>query len=387
MASTQPPTPTPTPSTTTTTRRSPSPPPARSLHRQVILDEDDYTAALSHIIARDFFPSLVHLDATHSYLDALRTNDHELIGASVRRLEALATPTPAHAHARARPWQTPSETPFGAAAGPADTPLPGGRTLSASTPRGEGPSAAKRARYDGALSLDAFQARYTSEDNASFTHLLDDENRRRKERHAWAWDAQRRVEGVRSKMVEGRERMLLELPEGARVGVRERIRIEAPEPRGLIAAAPEGEDEEAGDDEEGKGTVVLKGKEKAAEVETEVVDVMAPKKDTRPAAVDGWSFKARNALMFPPDADVLPYDPSTAVSKPSTEPDPRVIRHSNTRMPTQEDSSFTGLPVPPSPTRSRIDAAIAGTPCTPLSSYRGLRLIDLCASRVAIYTC
>src|ERR1700733_6986121 len=47
--------------------------PERSLNRQVILDEDEYTEALSHIVARDFFPSLVHLDATNEYLDALHT--------------------------------------------------------------------------------------------------------------------------------------------------------------------------------------------------------------------------------------------------------------------------------------------------------------------------
>lgn len=66
----------------------------RSLNRQEILDEDEYTAALSHIIARDFFPSLVHLDAANGYLDALRSNDPSLIHASVRRLQEIdSTPT------------------------------------------------------------------------------------------------------------------------------------------------------------------------------------------------------------------------------------------------------------------------------------------------------
>ena len=47
-----------------------TPPPSLSLNRQRVLDEDEYTAALSHIIARDFFPSLVHLESANEYLDA-----------------------------------------------------------------------------------------------------------------------------------------------------------------------------------------------------------------------------------------------------------------------------------------------------------------------------
>ena len=42
-----------------------APPPATpktglSLNRQAVLDEDEYTTALSHIIARDFFPSVLN---------------------------------------------------------------------------------------------------------------------------------------------------------------------------------------------------------------------------------------------------------------------------------------------------------------------------------------
>ncbi len=43
----------------------------------------------------------------------------------------------------------------------------------------------KRAKYDADMSLDEFQARYTSEDNSSFTKILDEENRVRKEK--WDW--------------------------------------------------------------------------------------------------------------------------------------------------------------------------------------------------------
>ncbi|KAH9847377.1 nuclear protein DGCR14 [Lenzites betulinus] len=343
---------------------------SRSLNRQVILDEDEYTEALSRIIKRDFFPSLVHIDATNNYLDALQSQDPTLIQASVRRLEDLQTPVP-----RPRPWQTPSQTPY--AAGPSDTPL--------RTPRGDGEAPAKRARYDTDMSLDAFQARYTSEDNASFTQILDEENRRRKEKYGWAWAAQRRVEEQQNRMLEGRERLLLEPPPGP--GVKERFRIEAPAPAGLIEAAPaepevvyevdEDEVEDLLDGTHAEPTAAEKGKEKETEAsalvrfskndEDQAVDVMAPKKDTRPAGVDGWKFKARNALMFPPDSDVSPYHPPVTITAEAPKGPPKVIKHTNTRLPEQDDKLDHSISAPPSPTRSRIDAAIAGTPYRPRS--------------------
>ncbi|TDL28381.1 hypothetical protein BD410DRAFT_218567 [Rickenella mellea] len=335
-----------------------STPPPKSLNRQDVLDEDEYTAALSHIIARDFFPSLVHLDATNTYLDALRTEDPSLINASVRRLQQLATPT---TQQRPAPLQTPSHTPWGG--GPTDTPL---RTPSG---RGGADRPSKRPRYDTDLRLDDFQARYTSEDNSSFTQILEEENQRRKEKFGWAWDAQGRVEAQRGKMLEARERMLIE--PAAAPGVREKLRIEAPVAAGLITEAGEGSAVAHAEEESGKEVAIIDG---STEIEVrrdeeEKVDVMAPKKDKRRAGVDGWKFKTRNALMFPPDADVAPHD--LVKSSTSTTPsrgDPKVIKYTNTRLPEQEESS-TGpsMSEPPSPTRSRIDAAIAGTPYRPRS--------------------
>lgn len=253
--------------------------PSHSLNRQVVLDEDEYTEALSHIIARDFFPSLVHLDATNDYLDALRTQDPDRINATVRRLEGLSTPRTAR-----HPYQTPGNTPY--AAGPSETPL--------RTPSEHDEPPLKKPKYDTSMSLDSFQARYTSEDNSSFTQILDNENRRRREKWAWAWDAQKRVEQQRDRMLEGRERLLIEAPAGA--GVREKFVIEAPKPVGLITAGSDGDKGEEkekegkeGEGEESKGVTVAKRAEQAEEA----VDVMAPKKDTRPAGVDGWEFKVR----------------------------------------------------------------------------------------------
>jgi len=342
----------------------------RSLNNQEVLDEDEYTAALSHIIARDFFPNLVHLDATNEYLDALDTRDPHLINASVRRIEEINA-TPALSSRRTRlPYQTPSQTPY--AAGPSNTPM--------RTPlNGAGEERpAKRPRYDTNLSLDNFQARYTSEDNSSFTQILDDENRQRKEKWGWAWEAQKRVEQQKDRMLEAREKMLIEGP--TMTGVREKFVIEAPTNAGLITDGKEGkkdESREEGEVEKGNEVIV---KEKANQ--SGETDVMAPKKDTRSAGVDGWNFKVRypsficstvwlncfiqtrNSLMFPPDADSSPYHqrPKPVVVPKGEE---KSIAYGSTRLPEQDDSTSTSrcLSEPPSPTRSRIDAAIQGTEC------------------------
>jgi protein DGCR14 len=71
--------------------------------------------------------------------------------------------------------------------------------------------------------------------------------------------------------------------------------------------------------------------------------------------------------MFPPDADVSPYDPKpTSSSAEQTEP--KIVKHANTRLPEQDEQpTRTSSSAPSSPTRSRIDAAIAGTPYRPRS--------------------
>ncbi|KAG1885783.1 nuclear protein DGCR14 [Suillus subluteus] len=317
---------------------------SRSLNSQQVLEEDEYTAALSHIIARDFFPSLVHLDATNEYLDAVSSRDPHLINASVRRLQEVNS-TPATY--RGRPWQTPSATPYGA--GPSETPL--------RTPRGE--PVMKRPRYNTNTSLDNFQARYTSEDNASFTQIMDEENRKRKERWGWAWEAQKRVEDQRDKMIEARERMMIE-PAPA-PGVREKFVIEAPTVAGLITQSGESVKESEGESQDAKDNDNGKGKEVAIlSEEDESMDVMAPRKDTRPAGVDGWNFKARNSLMFSPDADLSPYLPAMK----------EILNHEL-------------HPAPPSPTRSRIDAAITGTPYRPRSPTNEFSLVPSLPSPTA----
>ena len=67
--------------------------------------------------------------------------------------------------------------------------------------------------------------------------------------------------------------------------------------------------------------------------------------------------------MFSPDADVAPYNGSIVGTAEEAKDPPKVIKHGNTRLPEQDDKPDHSVSAPPSPTRSRIDAAIAGTPC------------------------
>lgn len=59
---------------------------------QQILEEDDYTEALSKIIERDFFPDIAKLKRQHEYLDALAMNDTQRIQAAARDLAGNDTP-------------------------------------------------------------------------------------------------------------------------------------------------------------------------------------------------------------------------------------------------------------------------------------------------------
>lgn len=70
--------------------------------------------------------------------------------------------------------------------------------------------------------------------------------------------------------------------------------------------------------------------------------------------------------MFSPGADVSPYDPSAKSTTPARGP-PKTIKHGNTRLVEQDERPSSSRSEPPSPTQSRVDNAIAGTPYRPKS--------------------
>lgn len=130
-----------------------------------------------------------------------------------------------------------------------------------------GPSRKKRkvplVRDD--LSLDAFQRNYTSEDNASFVNIVEEENRQRKEDvNAWAFEQERVAESRRLEAEDARKMILdaatsgewrvdadgRRLIKGLGSGGSDRAEGEAWKERKMIAPRPV---EEAAEGKEGKG--------------------------------------------------------------------------------------------------------------------------------------
>lgn len=133
--------------------------------KQIILDEDTYTEALGEIIKRDYFPSLLTLEAQHDYVDAWSTNNPDLIIRATRKLNELANSTPSRrTPTQKTPHTTTTSTPVRSTRGEWDTPLSTSDSHVFKVPAPK--------KYNANLPLDAFQAKYTSEDNASYPFSL-----------------------------------------------------------------------------------------------------------------------------------------------------------------------------------------------------------------------
>ncbi|KAI5475680.1 protein DGCR14-like protein [Pseudohyphozyma bogoriensis] len=352
--------------------------PTYSSLKQEILTEEEYTEGLSEAIKRTFFPQLRELDAHNELIRAYESEDPEMIEESVRKMREIVTPTPRRRNRGA----TPGRTPFGT--DPSFTPTTFSETPSR-TPSSSHPGRQHRTtRYDPTLSVDAFQARYTSEDNSSFAEILAKDNKARKEKYSWAYEAERKAnaKAIRGrearerlvdvtremveagdgvvKMIEGRpgrpgERQLMVNP-GMEVGG-SRLMIKAPNEGGrLLITSPEGEQEE-----KGKGKLVESkfiDMDKAVAEEQE--ENQLPMESEMQIPVEGYKFTNRNSLMFPPDANGGVEQGPAKGSKEDTDAPgtPKAIRYHATRLAEVERAP----PGAPSPTRSRINAAVTGTP-------------------------
>ena len=72
----------------------PPPAPKRIKRPSVVLDEDTYVSAVSHIIRRDFFPGLAEADAQREYLNAVESKDRSWIREAGKKLTQVMTPVP-----------------------------------------------------------------------------------------------------------------------------------------------------------------------------------------------------------------------------------------------------------------------------------------------------
>ena len=291
----------------------PPPPPKRIKRPAKVLDEDDYTDALSHIIARDFFPGLLEIESKQDYLNALDSQDHEWIAAAGRKLTELMTPGPDGRRLRGRRGTsiTPASGLYGMGgetpkAWQGETPM-----TTVSTTESTPSTQSNRPAIDTSLSLSAFQQKYTSEDNESFYKLLDKQNSKRAERYAWMWADNK-------------------IPAARQIAHRKRER--------LLAANRASQSSENG---------------------KELATLGAP--DSRKAMPDSWPSRPDNPFMFAPGSIEDTMQTVAQKNEETSRAPPRAVVYDNTRMdPASTAASSTDIP--PSPSLSAVKDAIAGRP-------------------------
>jgi protein DGCR14 len=148
--------------------------------RAAVLDEESYVAAIEKIVERDFFPDIPKLRDRLDWLEAVRSGDPvQIRDAQLKILERRGGKS-SNPDASGK-IRTPGSTFFRTA-----TPLDLDKTpvLQSNDETLVVPQFAEDFG-DVPFSLDEFFRRYTSEDNDSFSQILKNVNKRRKERYAY----------------------------------------------------------------------------------------------------------------------------------------------------------------------------------------------------------
>ncbi|KAF1926813.1 uncharacterized protein M421DRAFT_30123, partial [Didymella exigua CBS 183.55] len=280
----------------------PPPAPKRIKRPSIVLDEDTYVSAVSHIIRRDFFPGLAEADAQREYMNALESKNKSWIRESGKKLTQVMTPVPygqrRAADRTSRPGassadKTPSiwatDTPVSVAGTEAD--------------EEDGDGLGKLDKFDLDMSLNAFQAKYTSEDQESFSAIIDKQNKKKFEKNPWLHD-------------------------GNRYASKQRLAQQK-----VLAA-------------------------QAASDSTALTIRPSQNLDDRPAAPTMHKHTAFNTLMFAPDS-VESWAPTnlSRAEQQSLAP-PKQTRYANTRLPAEPEAAAH----PTSPTLSAIRDAVSGRP-------------------------
>ena len=300
----------------------PPPRPKRQKRPAKVLDEDVYADAVSHIIARDFFPGLLEAEAQQEYMEALDSKNNTWIREAGRKLTQVMTPVP-EGHRRSgrgtsftpRRTTTAGDTPREIVGGtPSRTPLLQNNDF-APEPQPE---------VDVNMSLGAFQAKYTSEDNESFNALLDKQNEKRAAKYGFFHHGNK-IPSASQIAHRAREQKLLENGSGSSTAL---VRLNAAgHERSAVASGGPSED-----------------------------------LDARPASVDSFRNRQgpRNHFMFGPDGvEDLTITRAQQAEEKSNAP-PKSVTYAATRF--KSTNAAPEEAIPPSPSLSAIDAAIAGRP-------------------------
>ncbi|GMY09697.1 splicing factor ESS-2 homolog [Fagus crenata] len=160
-----------------------------------VLDEDSYVAAIEKIIERDFFPDISKLRDRLDWLEAIRTRDPvQIRDAQLKIMERRGRVAKVNTNSNTdAKTQTPGST-FARNFTPLDE-------FDSKTPKstvnfdrgifGASDNNNSNSEVDASLSLDEFFRRYTSEDNDSFTKIIEKVNRKRKERHGYLLEGEK----------------------------------------------------------------------------------------------------------------------------------------------------------------------------------------------------
>ncbi|KAH7533460.1 hypothetical protein FEM48_Zijuj04G0133000 [Ziziphus jujuba var. spinosa] len=161
-----------------------------------VLDEDTYVAAIEKIIERDFFPDISKLRDRLDWLEAIKTGDPvQIRDAQLKIIERRANKKVSKPNPDGK-TQTPGSTfmrnftPFDELDG--KTPrTPGVSGMVISDEAGDGRDDDAGGGVDDSLTLDQFFRRYTSEDNHSFSKIIEKVNRKRKERFGYLTEGEK----------------------------------------------------------------------------------------------------------------------------------------------------------------------------------------------------